>query len=297
MHIIFKKSGSHEHGFTIIELMLATAVFSVVLLIATVAVIMVSNSYVKGNIQSQTQDAARSIISNVIRSIQFNGASSISTWYDGSQYGYDCFGNLVYDYQINHEIDDLNKFHALLEYNNSSGCPPDDSQPRSYLGSLGNGQGGQELLSKNLRLGQLSVQLLGSSTLTSSVNAGQSVLQVTPLRFPISDGDAIWVNTTSGGGGGEYLLANGSYAVGSTTISLRSGLVASYPKYNTQVTDVSVASKVNTYEVTVTVGYGGVLNDTLNSNGYHSYTCPAESLGGQFCAVSTLTSTVTPRIP
>jgi len=89
---------THQQGFTIIELMLATAVFSVVLLIATVAVITVTRSYVKGDVEAETQDAARSILTAVTQDIQFNKAGSINAGaYDSaSGFGFICVGNDTY---------------------------------------------------------------------------------------------------------------------------------------------------------------------------------------------------------
>jgi len=213
---------NNQQGFTIIELMIATAVFSMVLLIATVAVIMVTNSYVKGDIQSETQDTTRSVLMTLAQDVQFNTASSVNTGvYDGSQYGFFCIGNDVYAYQLNKEIGNSTIYHALLEFSGS--CPSNLAQfmtayAPDLSGPSGGGNSAHELLANNLRLEQLSV------THSSS----------------------------------------GSEA----------------------------------YTITVSVAYGNAGSSivaTPASSGY-TYSCPPESLGGQFCADSSLTTTVTPRI-
>jgi prepilin-type N-terminal cleavage/methylation domain-containing protein len=61
------------NGFTIIELMIATMVFSVILLICAAALIQIGRIYHKGVITNQTQEVARTIMSNIAESIQFTG--------------------------------------------------------------------------------------------------------------------------------------------------------------------------------------------------------------------------------
>lgn len=68
---------SDQRGFTIIELMMATFAFSVVLLIASNAIVQIGRMYYKGQIQSRTQEAARTISEEITRSFQFtNGRFS-----------------------------------------------------------------------------------------------------------------------------------------------------------------------------------------------------------------------------
>lgn len=62
-----------QSGFTIIELMMATFAFSVVLLIASNAIVQIGRMYYKGQIQSRTQETARNISEEVTRSFQFTG--------------------------------------------------------------------------------------------------------------------------------------------------------------------------------------------------------------------------------
>jgi len=210
------QSANQQSGFTIIELMISTAVFSIILLIAIVAIISTTDTFVKGNIQSQTQDDARSVLSAITQDIQFNKAGVSGSYSSANNQGYYCIGNDVYVYQINAEINPSAAppvYHALLELSGS--CPTDlSTTPGStyidYLGiRTGGGSSTHELLSQDLRLGQLNI---------------------------------------------------------------------------TQVND-------NSYEVSVTIAYGSDVITTSNPD-----SCPDQSLGGQLCAVSTLTTTVTPRI-
>ncbi|HSH18093.1 MAG TPA: prepilin-type N-terminal cleavage/methylation domain-containing protein [Candidatus Saccharimonadales bacterium] len=61
-----------QAGFTIIELMIATLIFSLVLILITTGVMQFTRQYYKGLISSKTQNTARSIIDDVGRAIQFN---------------------------------------------------------------------------------------------------------------------------------------------------------------------------------------------------------------------------------
>jgi prepilin-type N-terminal cleavage/methylation domain-containing protein len=86
----------HKSGFTIIELLIATVVFSVVLLIVTTGIVQFGRIYYKGVIQSRTQERARAIVEDISQNLQFSGTNL-----SGNQVvnpGYICAGNRVYTY-------------------------------------------------------------------------------------------------------------------------------------------------------------------------------------------------------
>src|SRR5215207_6103202 len=60
-----------EGGFTIVEFMIATMVFSMVLLVCAYAIVHVGRMYYKGVITNRTQDAARRIVEDISAAIQF----------------------------------------------------------------------------------------------------------------------------------------------------------------------------------------------------------------------------------
>ena len=215
MNYLWPKNNKQE-GFTIIELVIATAVFSVVLLIATVAVIMVTNSYVKGDVQAETQDTARSILTTISQDIQFNTASSVNlgTYNSVTNIGDFCLGNDVYVYQLGDEIggvksDGTKVYHALLEFSGTGTCPP--GTDTGYLGAPQSGDDiAHELLAQNMILETLNIAKIAGT---------------------------------------------------------------------------------KAYSIKLTVAYG---SNVISPGGV--FTCPPEFFGGQFCAVSTLTTAVTPRI-
>lgn len=60
-----------EGGFTIVEFMIATAVFSMVLLVCAYAIVYIGRVYYKGIITNRAQDAARMVIEDMAGAIQF----------------------------------------------------------------------------------------------------------------------------------------------------------------------------------------------------------------------------------
>lgn len=81
-------------GFTIIELLIATVTFALILLIITAAIIQFSKVYYKGVATSKTQEVARSIADDMSRAAQF------STSFNGSSPGVYCFGDKRYSFNI-----------------------------------------------------------------------------------------------------------------------------------------------------------------------------------------------------
>lgn len=65
------KDESHSAGFTVLELLISTAVFSVILLLCATAVVQVGRMFYKGATINRTQDAARLVTDDVIQSLQF----------------------------------------------------------------------------------------------------------------------------------------------------------------------------------------------------------------------------------
>lgn len=60
----------NQHGFTILELMIATMVFGVMMLFATTGMIEIGRAYYKGITSSKTQEVARSVERDVANAVQ-----------------------------------------------------------------------------------------------------------------------------------------------------------------------------------------------------------------------------------
>ncbi|MHB1865528.1 MAG: prepilin-type N-terminal cleavage/methylation domain-containing protein [Candidatus Saccharimonadales bacterium] len=150
----------NQSGFTIIELMIATAVFTVILIITTTTLIGISETYIKGSVEGQTQQTARTVLSDISSDIQLNNPniniSDLSTNNKLPDEFYFCIGNDVYAYQLDQVVSSNNW--ALVRY--TAGCP--NSPPSNPL----NNPEAEELLSANERLGELSI-----APVTSAGNA------------------------------------------------------------------------------------------------------------------------------
>ena len=94
----------NNKGFTILELLIATSVFSVILLLCTFGLIQVGKSYYKGVALTRTQNVARNVMGTLTQSIQFSGETPTGTLPGGAvptSYGSFCFGSLRYQYRLN----------------------------------------------------------------------------------------------------------------------------------------------------------------------------------------------------
>lgn len=97
--------GRNQKGFTIIELMVATTTFSVVLLIATTTLIAVGRLYSKNIIQSTTQETARNASEEVTRTFQFSNTDIVPLADVGNQRSF-CIGDTKYTYVLNQQVKD-----------------------------------------------------------------------------------------------------------------------------------------------------------------------------------------------
>jgi prepilin-type N-terminal cleavage/methylation domain-containing protein len=118
-----RKKVVNGQGFTIIELMVATVVFSVTLLVLTQGILQIGHIYYKGVTSSRTQEAARSIADDVTQAIQFYGGtilpSGSSSMKNGEVEGA-CIGSRRYSYIPGKQITDTE--HRFVGDIASGGC-------------------------------------------------------------------------------------------------------------------------------------------------------------------------------
>lgn len=100
------------NGFTIVELMIATAVLSTLLVIVTMVIAGIGNLYFKGVSQSQVQSAARAIVDDVSNRIKMSNGSLVSGTANGSFKAY-CIGTTRYSYIIGARLDSAATKHVL----------------------------------------------------------------------------------------------------------------------------------------------------------------------------------------
>lgn len=105
-----------KDGFTIIELLIATAVFSVVLMVFLAAFLRISQLFYKGVNMSNTQETARNVLQDISDDLQFYNQAPVI----GS--GYFCIGNHRYAYNIGSQVGSSGTYGIARE--NMNVCKP-----------------------------------------------------------------------------------------------------------------------------------------------------------------------------
>lgn len=154
------KISSTQTGFTIVELMISTVIFSMILLLLTTGVISFTKSYYKGITETNTQRVARAISEDISQAIQLNSANPYmdlsGSWKEI------CVGNTAYVFTlgkqlVNGTVTDPSKQteNVLLKGTISGGCSATNSTKlRDDLLKLSDSE---ELLSPSMRLSNLTV--------------------------------------------------------------------------------------------------------------------------------------------
>ncbi len=204
-----------ERGFTIIELMIAMMVFSVILLVVTAGIMRFTKQYYKGVISGQTQNTARAIIDDLTRSIQFNGGNVTPLKTNASDpattppRGYCIGNNKMYSFRKGYQVKDngaltgLQSRHGLVS-ESVSGCSSASLARDTVTLPLAlTGTNSREMLGNNMRLGRLSIESGGVPSLyvlSVKVLYGDNELlcspSVTPATGPGGCAATAPVNTT-----------------------------------------------------------------------------------------------------
>lgn len=173
MRINIPFSRNKHAGFTVVELMIATSVFSVILLICTSAIIQIGRIYYKGVTSAQTQEVARTVMDDISRSIQFSGAGITPTSAPApGTTQYFCAGNKQYSYVLINQLSDESPTpsgktkNALISEDITGAC---GSAVHDLVNGASAGTNLRELLSLHMRLAKLEV---------SEVSPGSGLWQV-----------------------------------------------------------------------------------------------------------------------
>ena len=101
----------HNRGFTITELMIATAVFSVLLLLSLAGFLQIGQLFYKGVNITQTSDVANQVVKSLKNDISFDPQSSlVAIQYDNlatppTERGYFCAGSSRYGFILGKQLD------------------------------------------------------------------------------------------------------------------------------------------------------------------------------------------------
>jgi prepilin-type N-terminal cleavage/methylation domain-containing protein len=165
------KISHRSDGFTIIELLISTLVFGVVLLIITTAILQITRVYYKGITEAKTQNVARNVVDSIGQNIQFNGGKITPTpasTTPGSSYAF-CVGNQQYSYTLGYQLADNNPtvaqtYHALV-VRNLPGCDNSSAAQDMRVADIT----GRELVGRDMRIAKLEVSSLSETLYKISV--------------------------------------------------------------------------------------------------------------------------------
>lgn len=168
----FARQGTGQKGFTLVELMIATVVFSTILLVITFGVLHFTHGYYSGVNSSTTQNVARGIASTISQAVQFSGTPPLQS--PTGLNGYVCAGSTEFAYSLGKEVDSAGSVKGLVQYAITPGQCPAPS---------GNGT---ELLQPFMRLGAFSVQNTSGNLwqITVKIVYGDNDLLCAPAKKP-----------------------------------------------------------------------------------------------------------------
>jgi len=151
------RPGLNQKAFTIVELMIATAVLSTILLLVTAMMMSIGNLYYKGVNQARVQDATRSITDDVSQHLQLSDNVPLAAVsLDGQTHVY-CIGNTRYTYVLDKQIGTQAGQSPHVLWRDDNPVPGSCSATVGFLNSPPSGLNGSELISPNSRLTAFSI--------------------------------------------------------------------------------------------------------------------------------------------
>lgn len=159
-------------GFTIIELLLATAVFSLVLLGALAGFLRTGNLFYKGVSLTQTQATAKQIMDDVSANISNSSVVTAPNQDPSTGYAWYCIGNSRYTYTFNPVGQGAINFSSGGNYglikDTVTSCPiPCDTVCNSQESTIDNGT---EMLGANMKLDQFLICSTNAASKLYTVN-------------------------------------------------------------------------------------------------------------------------------
>lgn len=202
-----KGAKKRQQGFTLVELMISTVIFSLVLMASTVAMVQISRIYYRGVTISRTQETMRGISDEITQSIQFSAQAVRVPNYPGAvtSYGpdisagnedtfYFCIGPKRYSFAIDRQLkldspdsSKKQKRHVLWADVPVTGCADAVTVGPATLTQDQPTAEGREMLEENMRITKL--ELVQSAESDSLWNLNLSIAYGDEDLFALS-GDA-----------------------------------------------------------------------------------------------------------
>ena len=200
----------NQSGFTILELMIATMIFSVILLLCTYGVIQIGNTFYKGGVLVRTQNANRRAMDAISTSVQYGGEDLSGLPIAGlsgqpltTGDGVFCVGKVRFMYSIGTRV--TGSTHGLVVDNEGTGCP---------LAATNDPSDDKELLGEGMRITRFSLQSVGPPVL----GPDQTETIAITLAVAYGDDDALDADGLCRGGPDSRFCANSDFT---TTVQRR----------------------------------------------------------------------------
>ncbi len=188
-----------QSGFTVVELLIATTVFGVVLVIASTAILGLSRQYYKGIVQTRTQEVARQISQEIANNIKFSVTSP--TLASNGNVQVLCVSNRRYMYRTGVKLGDPGVPAVLVQ---DSGCGT--AIPATLAAAVPPAR--RELIGQNMRLAELRIDSNGPLySVTVRIAYGDNDLLCSP-----GAGDCGSVTATVNAGAGDVQCKGGKGA-------------------------------------------------------------------------------------
>jgi prepilin-type N-terminal cleavage/methylation domain-containing protein len=184
---------TRQQGFTIVELLIATTVLSVILLLVTIMMTNISNLYYRGVNQSRLQDDVRNTTAEIAQHLELNdqAVTPATHTYNGFAMSAYCLGGTRYSYitdtQIGTGIGQIQ--HVLWRDSYSGTCIPVNLSLANPENGPSAGTNGTELMAPNSMLTALSISANSPFTLSIGMAYGTtSVLNLNGVNSTCKDG-------------------------------------------------------------------------------------------------------------
>jgi prepilin-type N-terminal cleavage/methylation domain-containing protein len=161
---------TNQRGFTIVELMIATSVLAIMLLLVSIILSSIGNLYYKDTNQTRIQDEARTIADQISQDLELNGGAVQS---NNGVYCID--GSIRYSYVIGKELGTSTP-HVLWRDINPNPATCNSANLSLALPSAT----GVEMLGPSSRLSQFDVTLNSPYTITINIAFGDDDLLCSP---------------------------------------------------------------------------------------------------------------------
>lgn len=164
---------ARQAGFTVLELMVATTIFAIILLVLTAGVMSFSRDYFASITRGNTQTVARSIIDDITKTIQFG--QTVPTIVNQGKTTILCLDNVEYLFATGYQVSDANDLpkhqskYGLIKRLAPAGCPITPNMDITKNSFTLNTATDHELLGKHMRISELLAPAVGSNTYTVTV--------------------------------------------------------------------------------------------------------------------------------